>query len=205
MSKVACLHCDLLIDTIALSSGESAYCPRCQQVLYHDEKSLSLSVALLLTALIIYFPATLLPFLGMETAGQYHEITLFSSILEIAHGRTAFLALTVFMLVLSFPLIKFIGLLSILLPLLYGRLPFFGLGMTRFILRLMPWSMVEVYLIGVLVTLVKLSSMATISFLGGFYAFTLLIVINAAIGVILPKKRIWQTIDKHLQRITVVR
>lgn len=200
MTKIACLHCDLLVDGIALENGESAYCPRCQQILYHDDRALSFSVALLLTALIIYFPATLLPFLGMEATGQYHEITLFGSVWEITGGGMELLAVTVFMLVLTFPLLKITGLLLVLYPLSRGRSPFLHLAAVRVILRLLPWSMVEVYLIGVLVTIVKLSSMATISFLTGFYAFVALIVVNAIIGVVLPKKRIWQTIDKHLRQ-----
>lgn len=196
MPAIACTHCDLLVDTTALNTGEKAVCPRCHQLLYLDDKSFSNSLALLFTALFIYFPAVLLPFLNMETSGREQQISLFSSIVEIAVGNTAILALTVFFLVLTFPLVNILGLLSIMLPLSRGKPPFFGVGSARFIMKLAPWNMVEVYLVGVLVTLVKLSSLADIDFLEGFYAFVLLILINTFIALFLPRKRIWQRITR---------
>lgn len=193
-SKIACLHCDLLLDSIPVDTGENAACPRCGQLLYHGKKSFSQSMALLLTAIIIYIPAVLLPFLSMKTAGQIQEISLLSSLSEIATGSSFFLALIVFFLVLLLPLIKFLGLLSIIYPLSKQQQPPIGFASTRLILRFAPWSMAEVYLIGVLVTLVKLTDIADISFLGGFYAFALLIIIDAIITLTLPIKRIWNTI-----------
>ncbi len=200
MAKLACLHCDLLLNSVDIRRGQRAVCPRCKQVIYLDQQSFNTSLALLITALLLYFPAILSPFLQMEVSGQTHQVSLFSSIATIAAGDTLLLAVTVFMLVLVFPLIKFLGLLSIMLPLALQRLPFFGVGMTRFILQSAPWSMVEVYLVGVLVTLVKLAAMATIDFSVGFYTFVALILINAAISMVLPRKRIWQHIAAIKQR-----
>ncbi len=200
MAKLACLHCDLLLNSVDVQRGQRAVCPRCKQVIYLDQQSFNTSLALLITALLLYFPAILSPFLQMEVSGQSQQVSLLSSITTIAAGDTLLLAVTVFMLVLVFPLIKFLGLLSIMLPLASQRLPFFGIGMTRFILQSAPWSMVEVYLVGVLVTLVKLSAMASIDFSVGFYTFIALILINAAISMVLPRKRIWQHIAAIKQR-----
>lgn len=196
MKKTACPHCDLLVGVETVQSGEKAVCPRCHQLLCLDNQSLSTSLALLFTALLTYFPAILLPFLHMETAGREQQISLLSSVREIAVGNTAVLALVVFFLVLTFPLINLLGLISIMLPLSRGLPPFFGTGMTRFIMKIAPWNMMEVYLVGVLVTLVKLSSLADITFLEGFYAFIILILLNTFIAMFLPKKRIWQRIKE---------
>ncbi|PID66383.1 MAG: hypothetical protein CR975_03215 [Gammaproteobacteria bacterium] len=195
MSYIACLHCDLLIKTRSLSLGEHADCPRCHQVLYHDKRNLSSSLALLIAALIIYFPAILLPFLNMQASGQEQEISLFSSLAEIAAGSSLYLAITVFVLVLFLPLLKFLGLLLIIIPLSRQRRPLLGVTVIRYILNLASWSMVEVYLIGVIVTLVKLTGIADIYFLNGFYAFALLIIVDALISLTLPKKRIWQGVS----------
>lgn len=194
MTKLACLHCDLLIHHVDIQHGERAVCPRCQQVIYLDQQAFHTTLALLVTALLLYFPAILLPFLSMEVGGQTHQISLLSSIIIIAKGNAIVLAITVFMLVLAFPLIKFLGLLSIMLPLSRGRMPFFGVGTTRFILQSVPWSMTEVYLVGVLVTLVKISGLATVSFSMGFFTFIAVILVNAGLSLVLPRKRIWQTI-----------
>ncbi len=201
MSYIACLHCDLLVKSQPLSVGEHADCPRCHQVLYHDKRNLDSSLALLIAALMIYFPAILLPFLNMQNAGQEQEISLFSSFFEIASGSSIYLAILVFILVLLLPLVKFVGLLLIIIPLSVGRLPLFGVTPTRYIMQLGSWSMVEVYLIGVIVTLVKLTGIADVYFLNGFYAFIILIIIDAMISFTLPKKRIWQNIS-HLKHQT---
>ncbi len=198
MLYIACLHCDLLVKSQPLSVGEHATCPRCHQVLYHDNKDLFNSLALLITALIFYFPAILLPFLNMQNAGQEQEISLFSSLFEIASGNSIYLAITVFVLVLFLPLVKFLGLFFIIIPLSVGRLPLFGVTPIRYILHLGAWSMVEVYLIGVIVTLVKLTGVADVFFLNGFYAFIFLIIVDAMISFTLPQKRIWQNIS-HLK------
>lgn len=194
MTKLACLHCDLLVSHTNIQRGQSAVCPRCREVIYLDQQAFNTSLSLLLTALLFYFPAILLPFVQMEIGGRTHEISLLSSISTIAKGNSILLAGTVLMLVLVFPLIKFWGLLSIMLPISHGRLPFFGVGMTRFILRSAPWSMTDVYLIGVMVTMVKIAGMATVTFSLGFFCFVALIIINAALSVKLPRKRIWQSI-----------
>lgn len=195
MRYIACLHCDLLVKSLPLSLGEHANCPRCHQVLYHDNKDLFNSLALLFTALLLYFPAILLPFLNMQSAGQEQEISLFSSLSEIAAGSSIYLAITVFILVLFLPLVKFLGVLLIVLPLSRQRKPLLSVSFIRHILQLASWSMVEVYLIGVIVTLVKLTGIADVHFLNGFYAFSLLIIVDALISLTLPKKRIWQNIS----------
>lgn len=195
MRYIACLHCDLLVKSKPLSLGQQANCPRCHHVLYHDKKALSASLALLLTALILYLPAILLPFLNMQSAGQEQEISLLSSIAEIAAGSNIYLAITVFVLVMLLPLIKFFGGLLIVLPILLHKRPVLSVSFIRYILQLASWSMVEVYLIGVIVTLVKLTGIADIYFLSGFYAFALLIIVDALISVTLPKKRIWQNLS----------
>lgn len=194
MSHIACRHCDLLIKTITLSTGESAVCPRCHQTIYLDQQAFHTSIALLITALLLYVPAMFLPFLSMETIGQTQQVSLFTSITVIAQGKMLLLALTVLALVMVFPLIRMLGLLLVMLPLSQQRLPWLSLSLTKFLLALSPWNMVEVYLVGVLVSLVKLAGMATVTFSNGFFAFVLLIIVNTLITINLPSIRIWQKI-----------
>lgn len=198
MNRIACLHCDLLLQTSTLTAGESAVCPRCGQTLYYDKRSLGSSLALLLTAIVLYFPAVLLPFLSLQAAGREQAVSLFSSITTVSGGDVFMLAVIVFALVMALPLIKFVGLLAVILPLSRQKLPPFSEETIRMILHFMPWGMAEVYLVGVLVTLTKLSDLATIGFLNGFYVFFLLIIVDTLISITLPKKRIWQTIS-HLK------
>lgn len=194
MKQIACTHCDLLLNTTPLKTGERAVCPRCQQMLYLDNKSLLNSIALLITALIIYIPAITLPFLSIETGEQQHAMSLVSSISTIAHGKAMVLAGVVLFLVLLLPLLKLLGLLVISVALSQGKASILTRISTRYLLQLTPWSMLEVYLIAVLITLVKLTSYASVNFLSGFYIFVVLIILNAIISMRLPRQRLWQRI-----------
>lgn len=196
---IACPNCDLLLHSPTLNPNEDAICPRCHTVLYRSKKSLQVSLALVVTTFLLYFPAIYLPFLSIQTTGRSHEISLLSSIIEIANGTNIALAVTVALLVLLLPMLKFLGLLAIVLPLNVGRLPWLGTDWTRWVLKLSAWSMVEVYLMGVIVTLVKLSGIASIEFLTGFAVFVLLMIIDAVISITLPAKRIWQSISEIKQ------
>ncbi|MGY0399483.1 MAG: paraquat-inducible protein A [Ostreibacterium sp.] len=191
---MACSHCDLLLETVKLSAGERSVCPRCNHILYYDSKAFGVSLAFILTALILYFPSILLPFLSMQTVGQIQDITLLSSVVEIATGEMILLATTVFLLVILLPLIKFVGLLLIIIPLSLQKSPPLNKRMIHWILQLGSWSMVEVYLIGVIVALVKLTGMANIDFMNGFYIFVLLMIVDTIVSLTLPKQYIWQHI-----------
>jgi paraquat-inducible protein A len=57
--------------------------------------------------------------------------------------------------------------------------------------------MLEIFLLGVLVTIVKLASVAEISLHQGFWAFVALVVINLLVSTTLEPEELWQAIDKH--------
>lgn len=198
-STIACIHCDLLINSVAVNNKEQAICPRCNHTLYSSPPCIHSNIAWVITGLLFYFPTILLPFLQLETSGQTQTISLLSSVFVIGHNEMILLAITVALLVIIFPLIKLLGLLSILIPLSKGQPPLLRINFTRWIINSAPWNMIEVYLVGVLVTLVKLTAIADVSFSVGFYTFVLFIIVNGIISFGLPKIRIWQTISEITQ------
>ncbi|MPV85223.1 paraquat-inducible protein A [Ostreibacterium oceani] len=193
-NSVVCLHCDLIAQGISLNPGEKACCPRCKQTLYHTSTPLNKSIALLIAAIVLFFPAITLPFLSLTLSGQQQQISLLGSTLAMLNSQNIALALTVGLLIVGLPLLRFVGLLFTILPLAYHRPPYFSVGLIRWIIRLSALGMIEVYLVATLVTLVKLATFANIQLAEGFYLFSVLVVINALISLALPEKRIWQHI-----------
>ncbi|PID62846.1 MAG: hypothetical protein CR974_02755 [Gammaproteobacteria bacterium] len=196
MAQIACLHCDLLLDAVAIDRGNRAVCPRCHQTLYLAKRAFDTALALLVTALFLYFPAILLPFISLEVTGSEVQVSLLTSIITIAENEMWFLALTVFALVVLLPLVKFISLLFIMIALSREHLPFGGSvrGLTtmRHLLSVAPWNMTEVYLVGVLITIIKLTGVAYIDLSAGFAAFVLLILTNTLFSIKFPHHRIWR-------------
>jgi paraquat-inducible protein A len=102
------------------------------------------------------------------------------------------LGLFCFGFILLIPLLRVVGLLYILLPLRFARrLP--GLEVVfRGIVTLSPWSMMEIYLLGAVVALVKLASMANIELGLSFWAFALLNLLSALAAQMVDSHTLWE-------------
>lgn len=195
MEKVACSHCDGLFNKSPLNQDEVAKCPRCETTLYYQNLSFSNAIALIIVSFLLYPVAMLFPFVELGIAGQKTIISVFEGIMVIAEqGSTIYLAIIVAMLVMVFPLLRLFGLLLILMPIQFDKQQILPRPWIRFILSIGTWSMIEVYLIGCIVTMVKLFSLGHMALDIGFYIFFLLVIFNALIIFITPRQRIWQAI-----------
>lgn len=195
---IACHECDLLQRKRALREGETARCVRCGAFLYqHRRHSLDRALALSLASLILFALANAFPFLSMEVQGRVQSITLPSAVVALYEEGQLLLAGCVGLMILLAPLLKILGLLYVLIPLqLHRPLPRSPLTY-RVVELLAPWSMMEVYLIGVLVSLVKLAELAQIVLGVSFWSFIGLIVTETAAGVMLDHHALWHRMDQR--------
>ncbi|MDO9103732.1 MAG: paraquat-inducible protein A [Methylovulum sp.] len=193
----ACPECDLLLRQILPESGEKAVCPRCGYLLYRPRKqSIERTFALSIAGLIVIFPATLLPLIGIKLLGNSHDGTLWSGVIGLfAEGMWAVAAL-VFMSSILFPLINII--LSLLISAhLHFNKPNRHLGRwMRWLQHLDEWAMLEVYTLGIIVACVKLASTADLKLGLGLYAFVVLLVITAMLASSLDTYLFWQRIAR---------
>lgn len=193
---MACHDCDLLHHIQSLQEGETARCGRCGAVLYqHKRNSLDRTLALTITGLILYVVANIYPFLSFALEGRVQSNTLLTGVIELGAGGMWGLAGLVFFASMLAPLLKLLGMLAVLFPLKRDRLPWDVARSYRLTELLQPWSMLEVYMLGVLVALIKLSQMATIVLGPAFYAFTALIVVTTAAGATLDPRLIWKHVE----------
>jgi paraquat-inducible protein A len=91
-----------------------------------------------------------------------------------------------------FPVLELIGLIYVLLPIKFQRLSWKTAGVFRLIRSLQPWGMTEVFLLGILVSIVKLAGMATIIPGIALYAFLVLIFVVAATTASLNPEIVWE-------------
>lgn len=193
---VACHDCDLLQKLPFLQIGEIACCSRCSATLYTRKKNpLSRSLALALTALILFVVANIYPFLSLSSQGQVIDSTLISGALALFAGGNPILSSLVLLTVFIFPLINLVGLLYILLGLKVNPSTTKIRPVYRMLRHAEPWGMLEVLLLAVLVAGVKLTDLATVIPGVALYSFGGLIVILAALDSAIDPHMIWRIKD----------
>ncbi len=194
---VACHDCDLLQRLPVLKTGEIARCTRCRATLYTLKKNpLRRSIALALTALILFIVANTFPFLSLSSQGQIIDSTLISGALALFAGGNPFLSSLVLLTVFVFPLINLLGLLYILLSLKLKPSKLQIRPIYRMLRHAQPWGMLEVLLLAVLVAGVKLTDLATLIPGIAVYSFAGLIVTLAALESTIDPHMIWRIKDR---------
>lgn len=185
---IACHHCDALYEEISLVPGKVAYCQRCKTVLYQLKKiSVQRSVALSLTAFILIIIANYFPIVSIKFQGITTKANLADVIFMLWQTQHYFLAAVVLLTIILFPLIETVLLLYILVPLLHEiRPPGFNRA-TRALITLQAWCMVEVFALGIVVTLVKLFSYTQIEPHAALFAFAALVITLNLLATVEPK------------------
>jgi paraquat-inducible protein A len=193
---VACHGCDLLHRETALAPGGVARCRRCGSVLYRRSgASLDRAVALTLTALVLLAIANAFPIVSLEFQGQRDATTLLGAVDALYREGKPLVASLVLATTVLAPTLELLGMLYVVLPLRFGRVPRFFAPAIRLMQALRPWAMVEVFMLGLLVSLVKLGGFATVIIDKAFWSFGALMVIMAAWTVSLDVHELWSRVQ----------
>lgn len=176
---VACHECDAL-NRVALQGAGRCLCHRCSAELHcYDELELTKSLAFLLAGLVVFLIANIFPVVGLEIGGMHLATNLIETAYRLQQQGMWMVGLLVFFTGFLLPAIELLGMLYLLLPLCLGRAPSAFPQVMRMVQLVHPWGMVEVFLLGVLVSLVKLAHMASVHPGVGLWAFFVLIVLFA--------------------------
>jgi len=170
---IACPSCDYLADISGLKHGEKASCSRCGHLLtVYQADGISRVLSYTFSALILLLLANCYPFLSFKAAGLDSVVTLPSTVLALYLDGMPMLALLVagFIVLLPFLLMSLVLLLCI--PLYFQRPASWLVVTGRLIFAVQNWCMVEVFLIGVIVSLVKISAMADVVLGISFWAYS---------------------------------
>jgi paraquat-inducible protein A len=200
---IACHECDLLNRIPHLPERGTACCARCGGVLLRAKpNSIDRSLALVFSGLILFVAANSFPFLGLKSAGLVQETTLATGAkLLYAQGMEG-LATLVALTCLVVPALELSVLLYLLLPLKRNRVAWQAPRLFRLLGHLQPWGMLDVFTLGILVTLVKLGH--TVHIVPGIslWAFGGLIAVLAALSVALDRHEVWERLGARTCRTT---
>jgi len=192
-----CHDCDLPNRVPALVAGAVAHCARCQaRLIGHPRNFLARTTALSLACLVLFALANAFPFIGLGAPGSEVETTLASGVVTLFEARMPLLASLVLVTSLLAPAVQIVCLVYVLPPLLVGRcLPGAGRAM-RWLGEIAHWSMMEVFLLGILVSMVKLGGLAEVIPGISLWAFGGLIVLLTWTMSTLEPMLIWDAIDE---------
>jgi paraquat-inducible protein A len=198
---IACHECDLLLRKPLTSAGEKVECPRCGYELYtHRSQVVRRSLALVITALLLYLPANFLPIMQLNLLGQVTEDTVWSGVLGLYSSGMQSIAVVVFLCSMAVPLLKLLCQFAVLLSIRFDLGRSYGLLLYRIYHHMREWGMLEVYLMGILVAIVKLVDLADLSIGIGLFCFIALLLVQVWLEVTMSPHQIWEALsgeDKH--------
>jgi paraquat-inducible protein A len=158
---IACHECDMLYRETLLPAGAVARCQRCGAELYRNPKdSLNRALAFTAGAAVLFVLANLHPILALEVGGQLTQATLFTAVRSLDQQDMKIVGALVFVTTILVPGLQMGAMLYVLAPLRFGRVPPGLPTLLRLVQMVRPWGMVEVFMLGVLVAMVKLAHLA---------------------------------------------
>lgn len=194
---IACHSCDLLLQKALSGTGKKLYCPRCKTPLYQKKvNSINKILAICISGLMIYFPAIFYPLLSLNSLGIYQQGSIFDAFLSFYHQQYYFVSVILFLTSILFPLLKICLLLSVVLQIKFKRYSRSLAFLFRTANSLDEWGMPDVYLLAIFVSIIKISSVATIEYNSGFYCFLFLVIMTRATVSALDRDLFWSKIEK---------
>lgn len=193
----ACEDCGYIHHLPKLSAGEQLNCFRCGSCLLKERKDWSRrSLALSLTGLILFGIANVFPFIGLEAAGLHTDSNLISSVYALLQRERWVLASMIFLFIFLIPFVELCCLVYLAISYALGsRVKHYrarGIPqIMRTVIMIHPWSMLEIFLLGVLVTSIKLGDIAALVPGIGSVAFVLLVLVLVALHMQLNPEHIW--------------
>jgi paraquat-inducible protein A len=182
---IVCEHCDVVYERADLVRKQTALCIRCGAELYRGPSmQLQTMLALVVTSLVVFVIANVYPLVAMDMNGVENHSTLLGAIVAAWNTGVGSIAVLAALTVFVFPLAQIVLLGYLLTSLIVlHRAPYGFIDIMHALRMMRPWSMVEVFLIGALVAVVKIAGMADVRAEAGLYALGvltfLLTVVNA--------------------------
>lgn len=198
---ITCSICENLCQvSVAIDDSSEAICPRCGGALHARKKNaLSKSAAYLVAAYILYIPANLLPVMQTESIFGLQDDTIMSGVLLLMATGSWPLALLVFLASIVIPLLKLFS-MSVLLLGSWQRSSEHQLQraqLFRIIEIVGRWSMLDVYVVTVLVALVQFQNLVSVSPGGGAFAFAAVVVLTLLSAQNFDSRSIWDIKENH--------
>ena len=193
---IACPDCDAFFEAPEVEEGAQVLCPQCRALLFqYHHNSLHRATAFTLAAAFLFAVANVFPFMTLQAGYRESEMLLSQSVSGLENQGSPWLGLGVGVFTLGAPTLVIGGLLYLLGGLLLDRRLPGAVPLCRWVYRARRWNMIEVFLLGALVSLLKLGKLATLTLGISFWAFVGLIVCLTAALSSIDYRELWTRLE----------
>ena len=191
MVLISCKNCHKMYEK---ENYDDFVCTRCKHKVRHRiQNSLQVSLALTICAILLYIPAMLYPMMEVTKLGVNIESTIIEGVISFLDMESYFIAIVVFTASVVIPMIKLVGLLFIFISL---RINVKMQNKTKvliykFIEAIGKWSMIDIYVVAILASVVQLDEIFNIK--GGIAAtsFALMVILTMIAAHRFDTRIIW--------------
>jgi paraquat-inducible protein A len=199
-SVIVCHACDLAHRLDSLAAKARVRCVRCRAELYRtNDGSPDTVIALAATALALFILANVYPLVALSVNGSTRMTTLIGAAASFYEQGYGALAILVAFTAVVVPLIQILTLLYLLIPLRLGYAVRGRNVLFRILGALRPWGMAEVFMLGAVVALVKLSAQSEVSPRVSLIAYGLLMFSIAALINATPGEQYWRWVSTYVR------
>lgn len=195
---ISCHDCRNLVRTVGLPEGAQLGCPRCNAEI-HPRKphSLSRTWALIITSAVLFLPANLLPIMRVDFVGSQEYSTILDGIIYFFHEKDYSIGLIIFTASILVPLFKIIGMVIILLSIQFNWKSWLRhkTAMFHFIEFIGRWSMLDIFVIALMSTLVNFGSLTSTQAAPAASYFTAVVLCTMFAALTFDPRLLWDTED----------
>jgi paraquat-inducible protein A len=191
LGLLVCTSCRATVRAIA---EEPSFCPRCEATLHlRRPRSLGTTAALVVTAAVLYIPANVLPVLRTHTFFGDEDDTILSGVISLAQQGSWPIAILVFFASIVVPLLKLVAMGETLFAISRNRVrhPFQRSRLFRLVEFVGRWSMLDVFAMSLLVSLVQIQSLALVQIRPGAFAFAAVVVLTMLAAQSFDERLLW--------------
>jgi len=190
---IACPECDLVQREPRIAATGTVTCRRCGATLYRRvPRMLDATLAMMLAAAVLFSIANAYPVMSLDLQGKHTSETLFGMSQALNQAGMTSVAVLVFVTVVLMPALEIAAMLYMVLPLRLGIVPKALGPVSRALSTVRPWGMVEVFVLGALVSIGRLRHLADLELHAAFWAIGAVMFVFAVTDSIFDERALWQ-------------
>ncbi len=194
---IGCPDCDLLILKTHPVKGFSLACPRCgAQILRLKTDSMDRTLAFSLSGLFLFFPACFLPLLNFSVLGFSGRCTMVKAVIQMFSSGYWWMGFLVLFCSILAPFLVLTILFAISFSVRAGKNKRFVVKALKMYHHLSEWAMLDVYLIGILVSLIKMRDYGEVISGLGLYSFIGLLAMVIFSMICFDIQKAWDVMEK---------
>lgn len=188
---ILCPDCDQIYEFKLIKQRQKAVCHRCGHTLYRGDSTIKLVKVLTISGLLLYYPAMFLPVLKIQMAGSNLETSIYTSVFTFATKAYWPIAITVLLFAVVIPLVRLLSYSTIAFDnqIINSKI---GKRLIKFLRPSQEWTMIDVYFMGIIVTIAKMIDRSDVELTIGTISLILLMVNNIMLHSLTHFDELWK-------------